>query len=270
MMLKRFGYIFSALLLAMPMMGQAPSSPLNVTQLNWSISAPNGPTQISASVVGKPGLATYYYWVVAQFQSGVSSLLSPMAAIYNAPDTLDTTNYVRVSWSGVQSSPSYLIFRSHTPTFPGHGNILKGTTNNVTFSDQSNNDGSGYTYTAPQNTTCSWFIDNQLNYHPTILSQCLPQSNGFIPGFDPQVPVNIDGASSVRLGYQYTQVHGTTLSWIYPLNDQAVINRGTTLYLTSDSTTTYDTSGNILVGGTIGTGNIVMFVWDGNGWAVQQ
>lgn len=49
----------------------------------------------SISIVGQPGQATWYFWASANYQLG--SVISPIGAIANAPNTLSGGNYVSIT-----------------------------------------------------------------------------------------------------------------------------------------------------------------------------
>jgi hypothetical protein len=74
-------------------------------------------TSVNAAVVGNPGPATYYYWVVAKYSTG-NAAPSPAAIVANAPNVLSATNYVQVSWQAVSGASSYDLLRTTSPQLP--------------------------------------------------------------------------------------------------------------------------------------------------------
>lgn len=85
------------------------------------VNAPPPPTvaQISSSVIGQKGGAMYCYWVVARYTVG-NSQLSPPSCVFNAPNTIDSQNYVRISWTGTGAN-SYDVVRQNKSYFPASG-----------------------------------------------------------------------------------------------------------------------------------------------------
>jgi hypothetical protein len=96
---------------------------------------PGGPP----SVVGAGGSATYYYWLVSEFSVGNSSLSGPYA-VYDAPNTLTSGNYVGLSWNPVPGASSYDVLRTTSTNAPGGAcncAVVVGTSS-TSANDQSN------------------------------------------------------------------------------------------------------------------------------------
>ena len=124
-----------------------------VYYLPISVSPPAPVSNVSVQVSGTAGQTFYCYWVVAQYTVG-SVIPSAPACVYNAPNTLNGSNYDVVSWTATGGgSPTFAVLRC-TPTayggtcaFPGTGTTaVTASTSSLTANDQSNSLNS-YTYT---------------------------------------------------------------------------------------------------------------------------
>ena len=110
--MKRTILFFS---LALAVFGQNPPN-ITTKQITLPISAsPVAPTQGSATVLGNPGPATYYFWVVANFPVGNASPAGPFIA-QNAPNTISASDTIFVSWNPTgAASYDLLLTNSATP-----------------------------------------------------------------------------------------------------------------------------------------------------------
>jgi hypothetical protein len=92
---------------------------------------------VNAAVVGQPGPASYYYWVVAKYSTG-NAAPSPAATVINAPNVLNSTNYVQVSWQAVSGAASYDLLRTTSPQLPTTPAAIAVSTaiSGTTYSDQ--------------------------------------------------------------------------------------------------------------------------------------
>ncbi len=117
MTIRQFALICWALLItASASAQQTPVGP----GVAFSQTAPQ-PVPFSTATVGAgtPGGTTYYYWVMTKYPSGQSAPPVAPAAISNAPNTLNGSNYVTVSWVQVANASSYDVLRTTGPNFPG-------------------------------------------------------------------------------------------------------------------------------------------------------
>lgn len=102
-----------ALTLASNGLGQQPTP----QTLTLQAPSPSSPTNIGANVVGASGGTIYYYWVVAKYPIGNSTVFGP-ATVFNGPNTLSGTNYITVSWSSTVDATGYDLLRTTTNTVP--------------------------------------------------------------------------------------------------------------------------------------------------------
>lgn len=133
------------------------------------------PATIQASVVGTKGTKTYYYWVVVNYIAG-KSIASGPAMVTKAPDTLSVSNYVQVSFNGINGAVSYDVLRTDTNIFP-----------NVTPSNIS-------VITATTNTT----VNDVSNITSSYSLTGIPSATGYISlnnrdYLTPQFEINING-----------------------------------------------------------------------------
>src|SRR5215467_8096800 len=78
--------------------------------------APNGSKSGSTQSIGRSGLRTYYYWVIVNYPIG--SVISDAILVRGAPDPLDMTNYVAISWEPAPKALTYDLLRTDSPRFP--------------------------------------------------------------------------------------------------------------------------------------------------------
>jgi hypothetical protein len=105
---------------------------------------PNG--GVIFTVVGKPGAASYNYWIVSNYADKPSTLAGPFAA-EGAPASLGDTDYVTITWQAVTGAKTYDILRPEkgVPTGACNCAVAKGVTG-TTANDKSK-DLKGYTLT---------------------------------------------------------------------------------------------------------------------------
>lgn len=174
-MQKIISIVLSFLLIAgMEAMGQ------DITTRLLTLTAPPPPTvkQVSTTVVGNPGNATYYYWVVAKYASGNANP-SAAAIVINAPNTLSVSTYIRVNWDAVAGATGYDVLRTTTASVPnGNCNCAVVTaTASTTVNDQGGALGA-YTVTSQGAVSSSCNLDNLSSATPVVT--CAPY--GWTPG----------------------------------------------------------------------------------------
>ena len=77
--------------------GQTQAPSINTSQLILPVSTQLAPvTSAAVTVVGNPGPATYYYWIVANYTVGATSPTGPFVAQQGSPNTLSGTNYDQI------------------------------------------------------------------------------------------------------------------------------------------------------------------------------
>ncbi len=106
---------------------------------------PNG--GVTFTVVGKPGGASYNYWIVSNYADKPSTLAGPFSA-EGAPAALSDTDYVTITWQAVTGAKTYDILRpgKGAPTGACNCAVAKGVTG-TTANDKSKDrkDLKGYT-----------------------------------------------------------------------------------------------------------------------------
>ena len=128
--------------------------------------------QVFLSVTGTPGNTTYYYWLITTYPIGSVGTTGPII-INNAPNTLNGSNYVNISWNAVTGASSYDLLRNTTGITPSPGTtctcaVAAGLTTNST-TDMSN---SLTSYTVPLPVpfaTANITLDNQNYTVPTVV-----------------------------------------------------------------------------------------------------
>lgn len=70
----------------------------------------------TAETIGRPGIATAYYWLVTHYPIG--AVVSQPFLARNIPNILDSNNYVHISWLGNLRSTSYDLLVTSTPELP--------------------------------------------------------------------------------------------------------------------------------------------------------
>ncbi len=66
---------------------------------------------VTFTVVGKPGAASYNYWIVSNYADKPSTLAGPFAA-EGAPAELSETAYVAITWQAVTGAKTYDVLRA--------------------------------------------------------------------------------------------------------------------------------------------------------------
>jgi hypothetical protein len=75
---------------------------------------------------GTPGPhRSAYYWVQAIYRNDIQSVASGPYVIYGVPATLNTSNYITISWPAVPDAQSYNVLKTTTPTIPAGTQIIK-------------------------------------------------------------------------------------------------------------------------------------------------
>lgn len=109
--------------------------------------APAPVRQISASVNGTSGGATYFYWVVARYPAG-SAVAGGPAQINRAPNTLNAANFVRVTWQQVPGATSYDVLRTGSTAAPLNGCLCLAASSAANFIDDAGGALAVYNFTA--------------------------------------------------------------------------------------------------------------------------
>lgn len=91
---------------------------ISARDVNIPIQTPPLPvTAGSAQVIGNPGNATYFYWIVAKYTVGDASPAGPYIAT-RVPNTLSGSEYVQVSWAAPTGATSYDVLRTSSAAAP--------------------------------------------------------------------------------------------------------------------------------------------------------
>ena len=69
---------------------------------------------VTFTVVGKPGKASYNYWIVSNYADKPSTLAGPFSA-ESVPAALSDTDYVTITWQAVTGAKAYDVLRSQDP-----------------------------------------------------------------------------------------------------------------------------------------------------------
>lgn len=161
--------------------------------------SPTGVTVVNYRVVGTPGSATYYYWVVTRFPIGQSAILGRTTA-YNASPVLSGTNYVTLLWTPVGGAVSYDILRTTTATEPSVCNCAVVTGLSPTTASYNDQGGAlgAYTFAPAPNWVAKLTLDNQTQPQPVITSN----TSISIPVTLPGTVVQTDQANTYTGGNQ--------------------------------------------------------------------
>lgn len=125
--------------------------------------------QIGAVITGTPGKATYYYWVVTNYNIG-SSLPGGPVVVYNGPDTLSGADFITIYWPPKLHAISYDLLRTATPAFPGGTNTIAVATGIAGYSQVDNGGALGaYTLAAAPKATGHIQLDNMQYNRPRLL-----------------------------------------------------------------------------------------------------
>jgi hypothetical protein len=135
---------------------------------------------ISTAIVGTPGTRTFYYWVVAKFPIGNGLINSSNPRrLDKCPDTLSISNYLQVSWKGVNGATGYDLIRSTNPNglIAGALTLVASTVAPTTTARDNNDTLSAYTLTTTQEASGYIRINNQDYVAGARLESSPPWSN---------------------------------------------------------------------------------------------
>lgn len=139
---------------------QGPNNPPGSLYLNSPAPIGIQANQIGGRVIGIPGQKQYYYWVVVNYGIGQSVPGGPKS-IPNANFTLDTNNYVSLTWTAVSGASTYDLLRSTNRNVPtGACNCAVATGLTVTNATDQTNSLSSYTVSSVTNATGVISLDN--------------------------------------------------------------------------------------------------------------
>ncbi len=109
-------YLCLLLLLCLPAIAQN-ATPITAKTLTMPLlNAPEAPTSGSATVLGNPGNATYYFWVVASTIAGNASPAGPYTAV-RAPNQISASDQIFVAWNNT-GALSYDLLMTSAPAQP--------------------------------------------------------------------------------------------------------------------------------------------------------
>jgi len=138
------------------------------SSITLTAASPSGVPGTNVQLVGNRGNATFFYWVVANYVRGQGSGIIP-AQISIAPNTLDSSNYVRVFWNPAPGAINYDVLRTTTPTLPSPCTCsLTTATTALTYNNQ-NNTLSSYTYSPVPSATATLSLNNSSLSQPRLL-----------------------------------------------------------------------------------------------------
>jgi hypothetical protein len=142
--------------------------------LEFTAPAPPQVTGAQAQTQGSVGIRQFFYWVITWYPIG-PSVTGPLF-VRNAPDVLNSTDYVLIVWDAAIGAQSYDVLRTDSPIFPSvDGNYaLAIGIHQTTWSDQ----GTGLMayaanelpYGAPA--ACSIHLNNRDYVTPTLELPC--------------------------------------------------------------------------------------------------
>lgn len=111
-------------------LGYSPDAKFTSRGGSWHIRTLSAPSNLTATVVGTSGSTSITYKVYAVDGYGKRTTAASVT-INTAPATLNTTNYVRLAWTGPRGAAEWIIERSATAGSPSSTGSLK--TNHRTF-----------------------------------------------------------------------------------------------------------------------------------------
>lgn len=94
------------------------TSPGTFSSVTWALQNP--PSQVSGvsvQLVGNPGPATLYVWIVAHYVMGPSAPAGPFV-LTNAPNVLSVSNYAAVTWQAPPGALAYDVLLTTSGTVP--------------------------------------------------------------------------------------------------------------------------------------------------------
>jgi hypothetical protein len=158
--------VITFILIALGALAQGPS--ITTNELIIKGPSPQGVAGMSANVVGASGGTNYYYWIVTRYPVGNTFPTGPVA-VFNAPNTLTVSNYVRVGWNAPIGATGYDVLRTATPTSPNGSCTCAVITN--TSATSVNDTGSAltsYTVTSQGEVITQQFVNNTNNIFPLL------------------------------------------------------------------------------------------------------
>lgn len=120
--------------------------------VQFTTGVPEKVTQGTAAPVGTPGSTTYYYWVINKFPVGNTFPGGPFP-VFNAPDVLSGSNYVKFTWNGFSGALGYDVIRTTVPFIPSSGICANCLVTSTTAPTTSINDQGGALTNYTVNTT---------------------------------------------------------------------------------------------------------------------
>lgn len=137
------------------------------TQLQFRTPPPPGVTTGGTTIVGNNGLGTFCYWIVTTYPAGTVLPQLPNCA-YNVPNILDSSNYVKISWSPASGATNYTVIRTTSKILPSNGTctscVVVANTTSTTVNDNGSSLGN---YTSSVSSIppvdSIWNVDN-INY----------------------------------------------------------------------------------------------------------
>lgn len=94
--------------------------PVSYTAQQYQLLLQNPPQMVAGATVqrtGNPGSSTFYYWIVAKTLVGNATPAGPFQATL-APNSLNGSNFLTISWSAPSNATSYDVLRTLTPAMP--------------------------------------------------------------------------------------------------------------------------------------------------------
>lgn len=150
--------VIAYLLFAGLLFGQG--NTISTNELIIKGSSPQGVPGASASVVGASGGSAYYYWIVTRYPVGNTYPIGPVS-VFNAPNSLTVSNYVRVGWNAPTGATGYDVLRTSTPVSPNGSCTCAVVTNTSAISVNDTGSAlSAYTITSQGEATSRQFINN--------------------------------------------------------------------------------------------------------------
>lgn len=173
----------------------------------------------NTTIVGNLGNSTYYYWVIANYPQGVV-LPTGSIKVVQAPTTLNSSNYVKVTWNGLANVTYYSVLKTLTPAIPVGvcTCLVVDNLTNSTYNDQSSSLGIYVVPTGIAGANGTIGIDMSTYY--------LPKSQFKIPVGD-NIPSNFItlGINNVQGGGPVTNIKvGGTRGTSYAVGDTGTIN----------------------------------------------
>jgi len=154
-------FILALILAAQRAHAQQPAS---YTAQQYNVSLLDPPTPVANATVqrtGNPGSQTFYYWIVTNALVGNSTLAGPFG-ISQAPNTLNGSNFLSISWAQASNAITYDVLRTTTPTAPtGACNCAVATAVVGTSTTDQSNSLNTYTITSQDPSALGMAITNE-------------------------------------------------------------------------------------------------------------